>query len=276
MGNYCRYPGETNKCSSRRHRERICWKTKDNTWRNIAQLERNLTTQVNDEGITTMNLGGKINEIGRTLQVSMPEFVSINPENRPVGLSDEDWERFVSSTTFDFLRWDQDELEKEALMRNTKFGMSVPSSLSSVDALMGMSMKDCTPTLSGSETVSSVEFAGRFVLPDFYDDDTCSTSVWSLNTESSSLSQQNWASVRCLKEFSGTDEVRGESNTVLNSRCTTLCLKDIPSNSYEENLFSEEDNISMVVKTPIIGDGTYSTKEVFFNGIKVQLRIAQV
>jgi len=83
----------------------------------------------------------------------------------------------VSSTTFDYLRWNQDELEKEALMRNTKFGMSVPSSLSSVDAMMGMSMKDCTPSLSGSETVSSVEFAGRFVFPDFYDDDTCSTSV---------------------------------------------------------------------------------------------------
>jgi len=180
----------------------------------------------------------------------------------------------LSSTTFDFLRWDQDELEKEALMRKTMVGMSVPSSLSSIDAIMGISMKECTPTLSGTETVSSVEYAGRFVLPDFFDDDTRSTSVWSLETESTPLSQPNWASVRCLKEFSSTDEVQGESNIVLNSRCTKLCLKDIPSNSHEENLSSGENNISSVANTPVIGD--YTTKEVFINGMKVQLRIAQL
>jgi len=180
----------------------------------------------------------------------------------------------VSSTAFDFLRWHQDELKKEALMRKTMVGMSVPSSLSSIDAIMGMSMKECTPTLSGTETVSSVEYAGRFVLPDFYDDDTRSTSVWSLETESTPLSQPNWASVRCLKEFSSTDEVQGESNIILNSRFTKLCLKDIPCNTNEENLSSEENNVSSFANYPVIGD--YSTKEIFINGIKVQLQIAQL
>jgi len=179
----------------------------------------------------------------------------------------------------------QDELEKGGLMKNSKFEMCVPGSpsLSSIDTVMGTSMKECTPTLSETDNVSSVEYAGRFVFPDIYDDEfnTSSKSVWSLETESTSLSQPNWASVRCLKEFSDAGGVRAESDIALTSKFTKLCLKDLPSNSYDENLFYEENKMPTSTNTRIIDygiittDKIYCSKEAFFNGIKVNLRIAQ-
>lgn len=189
----------------------------------------------------------------------LPEFISIVSQNRPVGISDEDWERFVSSVTLEFFGFGiHNEQGKVTLVENSKFAMSAPNSpsLFSIDAVMGMSTKEYTPTLSETGTVSSAAFAGRFVLPDISDDDCSadSTSVWSLNSESPSLSQVNWASVRCLKQFSGADEVRADSDIVLSSRCTTLCLKDLPSNSYEENLFNNENKMSTPTRSPITDD----------------------
>jgi len=119
-------------------------------------------------------------------------------------------------------------------------------SLASIDAVMGFSTKECTPTLSETGTVSSAEFAGKFVLPDISDHECSedSTSVWSLNSETESLSKLNWSSVRGLKQFSGADEVRADLDIVFDSRCTTLCLQDLPSNSYEENLLYYENKMS--------------------------------
>jgi len=255
MGNYCRYLGESSNNSSRRPRKRICYQSRDNTWRNIAQVGRNLTTQVDAEGITTSDLEGKINEIAHTLHVPLPEFISTVSQYRPVGISDEDWERFVSSVTLEFFSFGHNEQEKGTLVEKSKFAISASNSpsLASIDAVMGMSTKEYTPTLSDTESVSSAAFAGRFVLPDISDHEcsTGSTSVWSLNSESSSLSQLNPASVRCLKQFTGVDEVRAHSEELLNSRCTTLCLKDLPSNSYEENLFYYEDKMSTPTRSPV-------------------------
>jgi len=249
MGNYCRYLGESSNDSSRRPRKRICWQSRDDTWRNIAQVGHNVTTQVNVEGITTLDLGGKTNEIAHTLHVPLPEFISTVSQYRPVGISDADWEKFVSSVTLEFFKFGiHNEKEKGTLMEKSKYQISASNSpsLSSIDAVMGMSTTEYTPTLSETESVSSAAFAGRFVLPDISDhaSSTGSTSVWSLNSESPSLSQLNRASVRCLKQFTGVDEVRADSDIVLNARCTTLCLKDLPSNSYEENLFYYEDKMS--------------------------------
>jgi len=82
-------------------------------------------------------------------------------------------------------------------------------SLSSIEAVMGISTKECTPTISETENVSSAAFAGRYILPDISDHErsTGSTSVWSLNAESKSLSQLNWGSVKYLRQISGADEV---------------------------------------------------------------------
>jgi len=245
----------------------------------------NVRTQVNVEGTTAVNLREKINKIAHTSHVPAPEFIhSIFPKNCPVEISD-DLESFISSTTTELFRLNiQDELRKRAMMKNSKFAMSLPSapSLSSIDAVMGISLRDCKPTLSETESVSSVEFAGRVVLPDIFDDvsNTCSTSVWSLNTESTCLSKQNCTPARCLKEFRGADEVRAEFDVLLNSSSTTVCLKDLPSNLYEENLLHAENKISTSTNTPITEDGISTiekikSKEESFNGLKVNLRIDQ-
>jgi len=89
MGNYCGYLGESSNNSSRRPRQRTCYKTRDDTWQNIAHVGHNVTTQVNAAGISS-DLGGKMNEIAHTLHVPLPEFISIVSQNRPVGISDED------------------------------------------------------------------------------------------------------------------------------------------------------------------------------------------
>jgi hypothetical protein len=227
-----------------------------------------------------------MNEIARTLHMPLPEFINIVSKNRPLGISDEDWERYVSSVTMEFFKFgNHDEQEKEMLMKNLKFAMSAPNSpsLSSIDAVLGMSSKECTPSLSEIGTVSSAQFAGRFVLPDSSDHESSagSTSVWSLNSESTSLSKKNWASVRCLKQVSDADEDRVDSDMVLNSRCTTLCLKDFPSNSYEENLFYNENKMSTPTRSPVAGDGIIGSNKIcspekdVFDEIKVNLRIAQ-
>jgi len=101
-----------------------------------------------------------------------------------------------------------------------------------------------------------------------------------VKAESTCLSKQDCTSVRCLKAFPGADEVRAESDILLNSRYTTLCLKDLPSNSYEENLLYEENKISTSTKTAITEDWIstaekINSKEAFFNGLKVNLPIAQ-
>jgi len=169
------------------------------------------------------------------------------------------------------------------MMKNSKFARSAPNSpsLSSIDAVMGMSTKECTPTLSETETVSSAEFAGRYVLPDISDHEfsTGSTSVWSLNSDTRSVSQLNWSSLRCLKQFSGADEVRADSDIILNSRCTTLCLKDLPSNSCEENLSYYENKMSTSTRNQVTDDRIkseiYSPEKDVLDEIKVNLRIAQ-
>jgi len=284
MGNHCRYLGESSNNGSRRHKEPICWKTRDHDWRNIAQSAHNVTTQVNVAGI--LNRGENINGIAHSLHVPVPEFISIVSQNRPVGISDQDWERFVSSITLGFCKYSiHNEQEKGAFVKNSRYAMSTPNSpsLSSIDAVVGRSMIECTPTLSETESVSSAEFAGRYILPDSSDHEcsTSSTSMWSLNAESKSLSQLNWATARCLKQFSGADEVRAKSERDLKSRCTTLCLKDMPSNSYEENLFYDEDKMSTPARNPITDDGivstnkSYSYKKDVFDEIKVNLRVAQ-
>lgn len=227
-----------------------------------------------------------MNGIAHTLHVPLPEFIRIVSQNRPVGISDEDWERYVSSVTLEFFRFGINlEQETGTLMKNSKFAISAPNSptLSSIDAVFGMSTKEYTPDLSETGTVSSAEFAGRYVLPDISDHERSagSTSVWSLNSEAKSLSQLNWSSVRCLKKLSGADEVRADSDIVLNSRCTTLCLKDLPSNSYEENLFYNENEMSTPTRSPVTDDRIISTNKIYnpeedvFDGIQVNLRIAQ-
>jgi len=163
--------------------------------------------------------------------------------------------------------------------------MSAPNSpsLFSIDAVMGMSTKEYTPPLSETGTLSSAAFAGRFVLPDISDHEcsTDSTSVWSLNSESPSLSPLNRASVRCLKQCSGADEIRADSGIALNSSFTKLCLKDLPSNSYEENLFYNENKMSTPTRSPVTKWWDISTNKIYcsekdvFDEIKVNLRIAQ-
>lgn len=121
------------------------------------------------------------------------------------------------------------------------------------DAVNGVLMEESTESSSYAESVSSVEFAGQFSFPSVFDceDDIDADvpSAWSLNAPSISCSQPNWASAGGLYHFSGDIELGAKSNIALNSRCTTLYLKDIASNSYEEILFDDENKISTIANS---------------------------
>jgi len=168
-------------------------------------------------------------------------------------------------------------------VRNSRFSISaqISPSLSSIEAVMGISTKECTPTSSEAETVSSAAFAGRYILPDIsnHERSTSETSVWSWDAESKSLSHLNWGSVKYLRQISGADEVRAEPVIDLNSGCTTLFLKDLPSNSYEESLFYDEDKMSTPARNPVTDDWIITAKKIYsdekdvFDDIKVNLRI---
>jgi len=142
-----------------------------------------------------VNLGRKINEVDHTSNVSAPEFIfSTVPQYCPAEYSDEDSDFICSPTMELFILNIEDELIKGAMMKNSKFAKSVPSapSLSSIDAVMEVSWKDCTTTSSETGSVSSVECAASVVLSDFDDvSNTRSTSVWAVKAESTCLSKQD-------------------------------------------------------------------------------------
>lgn len=113
-------------------------------------------------------------------------------------------------------------------------------------------MEEATESSSYAESVSSVEFAGQFSFPGMFDCESIDadvSSAWSLNAPSVSCCQPNWASASGLYHFSGDIELGAKSTIALNSRCTTLYLKDIASNSYEENLFNDENKISTIANS---------------------------
>lgn len=126
-------------------------------------------------------------------------------------------------------------------------------------------MKEATPRSSISTSISFAEFATRLEFPDIvrcHTSDAESTSIWLQGTERSSFSKYRSSSVRSGSDFLSVDDVGAESCMVWNSKCTALCLGDLPNGSIEDNLNDGENKISTTFDSSAIESGANSVEGV--------------
>lgn len=222
--------------NSQRHTERICYKTMDSIWRNIPQYRHKVATQANPIGATTLQLGEDIRKIALNTQISMPELVSICSRNRPLGVLDDDWKRFLASTCRD-CSWSGGQQKREP-MKSAKLSTSrqVYPYQDNIRTVKDILIEESLSMSYLSPSVSSAQFAGRFELPDVNCDhsNTETTSLWSLNTESITWSEPQYLSARSLQEFSIANKFGTSSDMLLKSYCTKFSLGDLRSNCYEQ------------------------------------------
>jgi len=252
MGNYyCKTLQQANYKSSQHNAERVSYQPmaknfeKTNFWKSKGRC-----ANIYDSYMT--QLGDEMEKVALTTQMSISEFLRICSQNRPVGVSDDNWQQFLNSTCSDYFKVGfNGDLSGRRQTKSLNTIVSVPNSpsRSSIDAVMGLSMPEDTPRLSHSSSVSIFEFAGRFALPDnaeYNQSDAESTSVWLQDTEDSSFYDPNSTSLKCQDEFVSTGDVGAgaDSDKVWKSNRTALCLGDVPSGSYEESLFYDENKIS--------------------------------
>jgi len=206
--------------------ERICYKSLDTKWRKIFQRWHNgaIPTTVNN---VTAPLCWKEEIVDDTSHVRIQDYVSMCTRNRPPGVSNEDWEWYISSSCQEIFKLQvQDDFYKTPLVKSDSFSSlgTYSHSQTSVHAVLGLSWEESEQSSVETLSVSSVEFAGRFVLPNASAFDTA------LNAPSTTSSLPNWSSV-CLDKPSNHVQIGAVSDLQLNVNCTTLCLKDIDISS---------------------------------------------
>jgi len=244
MGNYCKSIGDGNVdfCNPT---ERIRYKTTDTYWRNIFQLWHNAGTPSKTFNNLKTPVFGKENIIADTSLVTIEEFVSMCDRNRPSGVSNGDKEWFPSSTYREFLMQKvEDEFVKKPLTKAGSFSLEEISSQSqtSVDAVKGVSLEECAKSSSETQSVSTVEFAERIILPGESAYDSPSTTVWTCS------SLPDW-SFACMDQLLTDDEVGAESDSKLNSGYKKFYLKDIPIIPEGDNPYNDENKSSFTASS---------------------------
>jgi len=249
MGNYhCKALAQPNYRSFQPNTERITYVATDDKIQKY-NFGKSVRRQASFKGVAAAQFGGEIKKVAPTTQMSISEFVRICTQNRPEGVSDDNWRRFLYSICSEYFRDGLDgdfSTKAKTKSENIAVPVSRSPSRSSIDAVIGVSMEETTPRLSPCTSVSIAEFAGRFEFPDIANcnlSDAESTSIWLQDAECSSFSEHRTSFVS-PNQFVSADEVGAESCNVLKYKCTALCLGDLPSESYEENLFYNENKIS--------------------------------
>jgi len=195
-------------------------------------------------------LGEEMEKVPPTIKMSISEFLRICSHNRPLGVSDDNWQQFLNSTCSEYFNVGfNGDLSSKIQAKSVNITAPVPNSpsRSSIDAVMDLSMQEASLRWSHSSSASIVEFAGQFALPrnaEFNQSDAESTSIWVHDTESSSVYDPKSTSLQCQNEFVSTCDVGTESCNIWKSKSTALCLGDVPSGSYEESSFNDENKIS--------------------------------
>jgi len=247
MGNHCKSDNSVNIHGSRNHGEQDCSRAMDDNQQNTRFWDK----RVNPTTVNTVAASELTEETNQSSSsVLMQDFISLCSQNRPPGVSNTNWEIFLCSTGVGITKLiTESEVNKKPPIKSEGFSMAathLPSPLSpnSIDAVAGSPAENYRYCPSPTTSVSSVEFAGRFIIPEVDESQVSnsdSTSVWSVYEKSMSCPQRRWSSVRCLNE-SIDNEYGTESNVFLGSTCTTLHLKDMPS-SNEEILFGGENKL---------------------------------
>jgi len=190
----------------------------------------------------------------------MTEFIKICSRNRPAGISDMSWDRFVYSLCLECSWIDvQGEVDKRGQLE-------AGNSLSSLGYRLGKH-KLISEEVSGRSTPtfsdSSVEFAGKFLLPignsDKSDDDTVKSDVltYKSNVVSNSLSSLSALSLSMYrpdrsfaKYYSdlSTDEASCGCDKQSNLKYG-LSLGELTCNSFESRKLQTENKISTASNT---------------------------
>jgi len=288
MGNYyCKtLVQQPNYKSSHLNAERVSYQSmydnfeKTNFWKSNGR-----EANIRESDMT--KLGEEMEKVSPTIKMSISEFLRICSQNRPVGVSDDNWQQFLNSTCSEYFNVGFNvDLSSKIQAKYVNITVPVPKSpsRSSIDAVMDLSMQKASPRLSHSSSVSIVEFAGRFALPDnaeYNQSDAESTSIWVQDTECSSFYDPKSTSLTFQNEFVSTCDVGAESYKFWKSKCTALCLGDVPSGSYEESSFYDENKISTTFANSKPEPGVNIAQrddlncEALFDEIKVNIQISR-
>jgi len=303
MGNYCKsYKGTIcNNNSSKYHDEQINHINIYDSREKIAQFWHNVVIRAKVQGVTALQLeklGEDISSKFCSFDVTMAEFWSICSMNYPAGLTDDEWERFVSSVCLECFRWGgQNDLGKVLMKIGTFFAMSVPRSSSqyrnftelsaaqssaistptsisgsSVNAVVDLPLEELTSRSRCTASLSSAESAGHEVLPNEKDylgishREAILTHIWP---------QYQIVPDKSRVSSTKNDKIGEQPFMGLQSRYTTICLGDMPSNRKDEALCHEEKKTSTESN---IYPAMIVTGHVGLTGndeIKVKLRVTQ-
>jgi len=236
MGNACKSSGKLEndfKCFV----ERTSYKTADSIQHNHAEHQQNVVrSEVNP--LPTSYIQGGREECPSPLLRPMSEFINICTRNRPAGVSDIEWDRFVSTICFECFWIDlQIEMDKKVQVNTPMLATPTrcPTVLSSTKDLMSNSMKEVSGSSTHSEDDLSVDFAARFTVADSLKSDAESTSRWSLRLQSRSKPYAKYYGEICKD-----DEVRSKNDKELN--LSLFSLGDVEFIASEDNGSSYHEN----------------------------------
>jgi len=250
MGNNCKSPGKPSNFVEL-HFERILYKPVDNNQHNIAELPHKVVG-TKAKRFSTSEYGTK-----KCPHQLMPitEFIKICSRNRPAGISDISWDRFVSSVYLECCQIDvQGEVDKrgqvEAENSLSCLGYRLGKHKLMVEGGSGRS----TPNFSDS----SVEFIGKFLFPiddsDKWDVDTVNSDVDTDKSDvvSNSLSSLSVVSLspyrpdrlfaKYYRDLAGDEKVPSAYDKQLDLKYA-FSLGDIQRNSCESERWQTENKI---------------------------------
>jgi hypothetical protein len=245
MGNNCK---SFDKLSNRfgYHVERTHYKTRDHYKHKICEL----SVAIPHDVACTKVQPSCTSELGRkgiscpTQDVQNAELVRICSKNRPVGVSDVNWERLLSSVCFEY-SWNdvKGEFDTSAGMVTAIWATPSPRSpsRSSENANMGTWMDKTSRRSSSSTNYSSVEFAGRYVFPSDYPK-ARSPSQSSVSAQSVYRGQSERSYAKCFIE----DSSESDLGTTCDLECKssyTFRLGDLPGKSSEDYKSYDENKI---------------------------------
>jgi len=255
MGNSCKSSGKLEH-NFEPFVERISYKTADSKKHNNTEHLQNAVRSEENPLSTSYNMVAT-EECPSPLLMPMPEFIKICTSNRPAGISDNEWYRFVSTISFECFWIDvQGEVDKKVRVNTPMLG-------SSTSDLVSNSIEQDSGRSTHSKDDSSLEFAGHFVFTniDGYQSDAESTSQWSLTKQSRSSPCEKY-----YTEICNDDEIRSNYDKEL--KLSTFRLGDIELNASEDNSSYDENKISR--------DATSSINPELSVAGKVQINVWQL
>jgi len=213
--------------------ERVSYKTADSYKHNNTEHLHNVLSEEKPLSTSTSyNMVGT-EKWPSQLLMPIPEFIKICTRNRPAGISDNEWDRFVSTICFECFWIDfRGEVDKKVRVNTPMLGFSTSD-------LVSNSSEQVSGRSTDNKDNSSLEFAGHFVFTDIDGDisDAESTSRWSLGVQSCSNPCPKY-----YTEICNDDEVRSNYDKEL--KLIAFSLRDVASNASDDNTSYNENKIT--------------------------------